>query len=130
MQRFCTGDDGDRIKLDKLMTGVRALATAGAGVLLVSSVLRQKSKTGSSTYQGLSLAAFRGSAELEFGADSAYLLHAEKDGTAALECVKSRFGRQRDIALRFDGALQTFTEGNPLDWFDSAKPEPRKDGRR
>ncbi len=125
-QRFTTGDDDDRAKLDRLMGGVRTLAAAGAGVVLVSSVARQKNAVGASTYSGLSLAAFRGSAELEFGADSAYLLHKSKEGVAALECVKNRFGSQQDIALRFDGALQTFTAGDSLDHFDAAPaPKPR-----
>jgi replicative DNA helicase len=118
-QRFTAGDD-DRVMLDRLMSGVRTLAKAGACVVLVSSVARQKSKTGSSTYAGLSLAAFRGSAELEFGADRAYLLHAGKDGVAALECVKARFGRMQDIPLQFDGPHQMFTPGDLLDQFDAA----------
>lgn len=126
-QRFTTGDADDRAKLDRLMSGVRALAAAGACVLLVSSVARQKSKNGSSTYSGLSLAAFRGSAELEFGADSAFILHGSKDGAAALEAVKNRFGALTDIPLRFDGALQTFTAGDSLAMFDAApEPAPRK----
>lgn len=126
-QRFTTGDDDDRAKLDALMSGVRKLASAGACVVLVSSVARQKSKTGSSTYAGLGMASFRGSSELEFGADAAYILHSAKDGIALLECVKARFGMARDIPLRFDGPTQTFSAGEPLDRFDAAPdPEYRK----
>ncbi len=130
-QRFGSRDGDDRAKLDQLMSGVRRLATAGAGVVLVSSVARQKSSNGSSTYGGLSLASFRGSAELEFGCDSAFILHTGKEGIGALECVKQRFGQMRDIPLRFNGALQTFTAGSPLDHFD-APPEakPKNKGRR
>ncbi|MDY3555747.1 DnaB helicase C-terminal domain-containing protein [Gemmata sp. JC717] len=126
-QRFTTGDDDDRAKLDALMSQVRKLATAGACVVLVSSVARQKSKNGSSTYAGLGMASFRGSSELEFGADTAYILHNAKDGIGLLECVKARFGAPRDIPLRFDGPTQTFTAGEPLDQFDAApEPKPRK----
>ncbi len=128
-QRFTVGDGDERTKLDAMMNQVRALATAGAGVVLVSSVSRQKNAVGGSTYAGLSLAAFRGSAELEFGADSAFILHTSKEGIAALECVKSRFGQMRDIPLRFNGAMQTFSAGDPLDAYDAA-PEPKKRGRR
>ncbi len=126
-QRFATGEGEDRAKLDRLMSGVRALANAGACVLLISSVARQKSANGSSTYSGLSLAAFRGSSELEFGCDSAYILHNTKEGIGALECVKHRFGQTVDIPLRFDGSLQTFSAGDPLDLFDAA---PAKGGKR
>ncbi|VTR91691.1 replicative dna helicase : Probable replicative DNA helicase OS=Rhodopirellula baltica (strain SH1) GN=dnaB PE=4 SV=1: AAA_25 [Gemmata massiliana] len=129
-QRFTTGDDDDRSKLDALMSQVRKLANAGACVVLVSSVARQKSKNGSSTYAGLGMASFRGSSELEFGADAAYILHAAKDGIALLECVKARFGSPRDIPLRFDSPTQTFRAGEPLDTFDAApEPPPRKGNR-
>jgi replicative DNA helicase len=127
-QRFTTGDGEERAKLDTLMSGVRRLATAGACVLLVSSVARQKSSTGSSTYAGLSLASFRGSSEIEFGADAAYILDTDpKSGVAVLKCEKGRFRQQRDILMRFDGPRQTFTAGDPLDGFDAAPgTKPRK----
>lgn len=126
-QRFTTGEDDDRSKLDALMSQVRTLASAGACVVLVSSVARQKTKSGSSTYAGLGMASFRGTSELEFGADAAYILHTAKDGIALLECVKARFGLARDIPLRFDGPTQTFSAGEPLDRFDAAHdPEHRK----
>ena len=120
VQRFTAGDKEDRAKLDALMTEVRTLADRGAAVVVISSVARQKSKNGSSTYAGLSMAAFRGSAELEFGADSAYLLHRESAGVARLECVKQRFGAMRDIPLRFRGEFQRFDAGDALDGFDAA----------
>ena len=121
VQRFTAGDKEDRMKLDAVMGQVRVLASAGAAVIVISSVARQKSKNGSSTYGGLTLAAFRGSAELEFGADSAFLLHSDPaTGVARLECVKERFGRPRDIALRFCGEYQRFDAGDVLDGFDAA----------
>ena len=128
-QRFAAGDGTDaRLKLDDFMSAVRSLAMAGAGVILVSSVSRQKTSNGSSTYAGVNMASFRGSAELEFGADAAYLLHADADGVATLECVKQRYGRMRNLPLRFDGPRQTFTAGDPLDGYDAA-PGQRK-GRK
>lgn len=121
VQRFSAGDKDDRAKLDAVMGQVRLLANAGAAVVVISSVARQKSKTGSSTYGGLTLAAFRGSAELEFGADSAYLLHSDPaTGVARLECVKERFGRPRDIPLRFCGEFQRFDAADMLAGFDAA----------
>ena len=121
VQRFTAGDKDDRVKLDAVMGEVRTLAGQGAAVLVISSVARQKNSRGSSTYQGLSLAAFRGSAELEFGCDSAFLLHADpRSGVARLENVKERFGQLRDIPLRFCGAFQRFDAGDILDGYDAA----------
>lgn len=123
-QRFTTGEGegDDRAKLDALMGRVRLLANAGAGIVLISSVTRQKSRTGSSTYDGLNLASFRGSSEIEFGADSAYILEADPEtGVAVLRDEKQRFRVRKDVHLRFDGPKQTFAAGEPLDQFDAAK---------
>ena len=102
---------------------------AGAAVVAVSSVSRQRDDKGRSSYSGLGPASFRGSAELEFGADSAYLLDAS-DGTAVLRCVKARYARPADVYLRFDGAYQRFDPGDPLDRFDAAPGRPREGRRR
>jgi replicative DNA helicase len=121
VQRYSSGDKEDRAKLDEVMNKVRLLANAGAAVFVVSSVTRQKNRNGGSTYAGLSLAAFRGSAELEFGADDAYLLHSDPTtGVARLEHVKFRFTRPRDVHLRFCGEYQRFDAGDELDGFDAA----------
>jgi hypothetical protein len=129
VQRFSAGEKDDRAKLDTVMSQVRLLASAGAAAVVISSVARQKTKNGSSTYGGLSLAAFRGSAELEFGADFAFLLHSDPaSGVARLECVKERFGRPRDIPLRFCGEFQRFDAGDPLDGYDAAPPPSGKGG--
>lgn len=107
VQRFSAGDKEDRAKLDAVMGQIRTLADQGAAIFVVSSVARQRSNNGSSTYGGLTMAAFRGSAELEFGADSAFILHSDPaTGIAMLESVKERFGTPRDIPLRFCGEFQ------------------------
>jgi len=124
VQRFTLDDGKDaRLKLDALMNHARILALAGAAVILISSVARQRSSNGSSTYSGLNMASFRGSAELEFGADSAYVLNNTPEGIASLQCVKNRFGTMRDIPLRFCGEFQRFDAGDALDGFDAA-PTP------
>ncbi|HJZ57478.1 MAG TPA: hypothetical protein VKE74_21090 [Gemmataceae bacterium] len=118
VQRF--GHAGDlRESLDGLMSGLRRLTSAGAAVVAVSSVARQRDDKGRSAYAGLGLASFRGSAELEFGADSAYLLDAA-DGVAVLRCVKNRYGKPADIHLRFSGEFQAYSPGDELDTFDAA----------
>ena len=70
------------------------------------------------------MASFRGSAELEFGCDSAYILDAA-NGVAVLRCVKNRYRRPEDINLRFAGEFQRYEPGEPLDAFDAA-PGPTK----
>jgi replicative DNA helicase len=111
IQRFGHGKEL-REAVDGLMTDLRKLALAGAAVVAVSSVARQKDLHGRSAYAGLSMASFRGSAELEFGADSAYLLDAA-GGEATLRCVKNRYGPPADITLRFDGEYQRFASVVP-----------------
>lgn len=124
LQRFGHGKEL-RESLDGVMSGVRRLALAGAAVVAISSVSRQKDDKGRSSYTALGLASFRGSSELEFGADSAYILDAA-DGTAVLRCEKKRFGLKTNVHLRFDGAHQQFTAGDPLDAFDAAGGNPKK----
>jgi replicative DNA helicase len=106
VQRFGQGKEL-REAVDGLMSDLRTLALAGAAVVAVSSVARQKDLHGRSAYSGLNMASFRGSAELEFGADSAYLLDASGGGVT-LKCVKNRYGTPADIRLRFDGEYQRF----------------------
>jgi replicative DNA helicase len=104
--------NGDRRgAVDATMGHLRRFADEGLAILAVSAVGRQKDARGASSYAGLNLASFRESSELEFGADSAYLLVEEtKRGADAVTLlnVKNRHGEARDIPLRFDRALQRF----------------------
>lgn len=116
VQRFGHGKEL-REHLDGLMTDLRRLALAGAAVIAVSSVSRQRGRHGSD-YQNLNVASFRGSAELEFGADSAYLLESG-EGAAVLRCVKNRFGRPDSLPLRFDADHQRFLPGDGTELIDA-----------
>jgi len=116
VQRFSVGA-GDaptdkRSELDSIMNHIRKFADAGLCVLAVSAVARQKSSGGSS-YQGLGLASFRGSSELEYGADSAWVLKPDdpKDprGLLRFQCEKNRHGDTPSLLLNFDRARQSFT---------------------
>jgi replicative DNA helicase len=120
LQRFVLDAADDRVRLDRLMGQVRRVADQGLAVLVVSSVSRQKGR-GGSCYAGLDMASYRGSAELEFASDSAYILDANlPHGIATLRQVKNRYGPLRDIPLRFDGPYQEFREGDTLDGYDVA----------
>src|SRR5262249_60201870 len=110
------------------MARTRRVCDAGAVVLAAAAVARQKSRSGSSTYAGLNLASFRGSSELEFGADACYLLRAAGENQSVLECVKNRYGEPRDVPLLFDKKFQRFEsagEIDPLKLFD-ATPTRKK----
>lgn len=104
-----------RLGLNAAMDAVRGFADAGCAVLVVSAVGRQKDNSGRSSYDGLTLASFRESSELEYGTDSAYIIVRDDDGGAVLKCVKNRHGDPCDIALAFDGSTQSF---NPPDQTD------------
>lgn len=137
IQRFSVGDGkaDKREQLETAATVLRRFCDAGAAVLVASAVARQKSQTGS-TYRGLNLASFRGSSELEYGADGAYLLSPIEGGGIVFGCEKNRFGLVADIVTRFDPTTQTFTEAPAgLEAFDTATPaaprrERAKGGRR
>ncbi|MFO0821973.1 MAG: DnaB-like helicase C-terminal domain-containing protein [Gemmataceae bacterium] len=130
IQRVSVGDGkGEkREQLETAATVLRRFCDAGAAALVASAVSRQKSQSGS-TYKGLNLASFRGSSELEFGCDSAYLFtpsdgfDPEKGGPVTLECGKNRYRAPADIVTSFDTTTQTFTPApSGLDGFDAATP--------
>ncbi len=105
-----------RGSVNAMMDYLRQFADAGVAVLAVSAVGRGKDSIGRSTYDAdnLSLASFKESGELEYGADSAYLLCPKADGALLLKCCKNRHGEPRDIRLAFDRSLQRFTYEEPF----------------
>ncbi len=125
VQRFTVGDAAKdkREQLETAATVLRGFCDEGAAVLVASAVSRQKGAGGSS-YSGLNLASFRGSSELEFGADAAYLVASDDNGNAVeFHCGKNRYGAVADVRTSFDGTIQTFTAApSGLDAFDEATP--------
>jgi replicative DNA helicase len=106
------GEHGDkRGAVNATMAYIRQFADAGVAVVVISAVGRGRDSKGRSSYtEGLSLASFRESSELEFGADDAFILTPDEDGDGVtLRHLKSRHGEPKDIALRFEGKLQRFT---------------------
>lgn len=131
VQRFAVGD-GSKDKREQLETAATILhrfCDLGAAVLVASAVARQKSH-GGSTYRGLNLASFRGSSELEYGCDAAYLVVPDESGGVHFECEKNRFGTVADAPTSFDPTVQTFTPPpSGLSAFDAATPAPAR-GKR
>lgn len=134
IQRIGVGDGtaDKREQLETAATVVRRFCDAGAAVLVASAVARQKSKSGS-TYAGLNLASFRGSSELEYGCDSAFLFEPGEGGVITLKCEKNRYGAVADIRTAFDPVTQTFTPAAPppagLGGFDAATPARTRGGK-
>lgn len=106
------GEHGDkRGAVDATMDYLRQFADAGVAVMVISAVGRGRDSKGRSSYsEGLSLASFRESSELEFGADDAFILAPNEDGDGVmLRHLKSRHGEPKNIDLDFDGKIQRFT---------------------
>lgn len=114
------GGDDRRVELENVMGALRGLADAGLGVIGISAVSRQKGR-GGSDYAGIGLASLRGSSELEYGADSIWLMHtggpdaADKgeaapmaEGLLVFECAANRNGDTTSIPLIFDKRHMTF----------------------
>lgn len=120
-QRFASDTDNKRHEVNRLMDYLRKFADAGCGLLVLAAVGRTKDRQGRNSYDsnGLGLASFRESSELEFGCDSAYMLAPDKKqrDIVNLVCLKNRHGEPRDIELTFDGSTQRFT--TPDSWADS-----------
>ena len=68
-------------------------------------------QAGRSSYDadGLSLASFRESSELEFGADDAFILARTSEQQVLLKHLKARHSEPFNYLMDFDGALQRFT---------------------
>src|SRR6266545_6375846 len=108
------GEHGDkRGAVNATMDYLRQFADAGVAVVVVSAIGRTKDGKGRSSYagEGLNLASFRESSELEFGADDAFILAPDDDqgDAVTLRHLKSRHGEAKDIVLTFDRRLQRFT---------------------
>ena len=123
-----------RVSVNATMDYLRQFADAGVAVLVVAAVGRTKDKQGRSSYSGdgMNLASFRESSELEFGADDAFILVPSEDGaeygavTVTVKHLKARHTQPKDLALDFDRRTQRFTEvEDPRTW----KPDGGKRGK-
>lgn len=107
------GDHGDkRGAVDATMDYLRKFADAGTAVICISAVGRTKDNKGRSSYSGdgLNLASFRESSELEFGADDAFILVPDEECTdlVTMRHLKARHSEQKDLTLTFDRPCQRF----------------------
>jgi replicative DNA helicase len=117
------GEHGDkRAAVNATMDYLRQFADAGGyAVLVVAAVGRTKDNKGRSSYDadGLNLASFRESSELEFGADDAFMLAPDPKNSArvTLKHLKARHTEARDLVLQFDRRCQRFDPiADPHTW--------------
>lgn len=117
--------DDKRGSVDATMDSIRRFADAGCCVVALSAVGRSKDAKGRSSYSGdgLNLASFRESSELEYGADDAFLIVPTPESDAddddavidvTLRQLKSRYGKPTDCDLVFDRSRQRFTPAEPV----------------
>jgi replicative DNA helicase len=105
--------------VDATMSYLRQFADAGTALIVVAAVSRSKDSKGRSSYgEGLNLASFRETSELEYGADDAFIIapgegEGKPSSCVVLKHLKSRHGEARDIALTFDKPHQRFTPVEP-----------------
>jgi len=90
------------------MSAIRAIAGWGKAVVVVSACARDKGSKGRA-YENLSMGSFKESGELEYGADSCYLLNLDC-GNGKLHHVKARHSRLEDVYLHFDGDCQRWSK--------------------
>ncbi len=131
------GDVADpRLRANAVMDMLRLFAGQGCAVLALSAVGRSRDAAGRSTYSAaaMSLASFRDSGELEYGADNAFLLAPvdENDKSVVrLSHLKSRHGAEHTIDLHFDRARQSFTLlDDAVDARPTSSPARGKRGRK
>jgi replicative DNA helicase len=122
------GEHGDqRGAVNASMDYLRQFADEGIAVIVVSAIGRTKDSKGRSSYsgEGVNLASFRESSELEYGADDAFILTAaDNPGDAVtLRHLKSRHGESRDIKLNFHRRYQHFT---PAGSGQGPRPDAKK----
>lgn len=117
LQRLATpGSHRDkRSQTNAVLDTFRQFADAGRGLLMLSSVGRQPNKNGKSTYEGLTLASFKESGDIEYSADDAYLLAPPDNGWVTLKHAKARHTEMTDIMLRADLSVMRFdaADGSP-----------------
>ena len=121
LQKFAPSDRDSRQGVNDVMNLLRQLANEGYGVIALSATSRTQSKTGGGhDGKSLTLASFRESGEIEYNADSCYLLRdlGEHDGQSwlreiELSCAKNRSGEKDDRELIFNAPGMRFSARVP-----------------
>lgn len=122
-----------RVAVNATMDYLRQFADAGVAVLVLAAVGRTKDSKGRSSYSGdgMNLASYRESSELEFGADDAFILVPSEDGadyatvTITVKHLKARHTQPKDLVLDLDRRTQRFSEAeDPRTWNPDGPRKP------
>jgi len=118
IQRLKGGEDTANAREDigVVMHSLRACADSGRAVLAVSALSRSKSSSGSSYAGSDSIASFRESSEVEYGADFGYIIaNTEHPSTKRLHVVKNRYGMLGTYGASFDGKRGQWAIGGSME---------------
>ena len=136
VQRFDPFDDSPdkRQAISSVMGTLRQMAKHGAAVIVLSSLSRSRDGRGRATYEAdsMTLASFKESGDLEYGADDALLLCPQSNSNLVdLRHEKSRYGERRDLLLDFDRPHQSFSvvcagTSNAADPTSAERPTPAR----
>lgn len=126
-----------RVAVNATMDYLRQFAAAEVAVLVLAAVGRVKDSKGRSSYagDGLNLASFRESSELEFGADDAFMLVPTEDDAesgiakVAVRHLKSRHTQPKDLMLDFDRRTQRFIAAEDAQTWNPDEPKKRSKGK-
>lgn len=117
LQQFSPSNLDGRLGVNAVMAALRDIARAGWAVLCLSATKRDSS--GKHSAKALDLSSFRESGEIEYNADSAYVL-VDKGPSGAphtmhveLRNVKNRHGELKSYELDFNQAKMEFSPHNP-----------------
>lgn len=119
LQKFRSGDSDANEGIESVMNALRFISMSGWAVLSLSSTSRSDSKgAGRHDTSKLDMGSFRGSGEIEFQADSAYVLRdlsggAEGDRLMNLDCLKNRHGPRGSSELKFVASELRFEREGP-----------------
>lgn len=122
LQKFADGGSDARQGVNAVMTGLRQIASQGWAVLAMSATTRTKSASGSGhDSKSLTMASMKESGEIEFNADSIYLIRDQglvTDGVKGIHNIeldhcKNRHGPLTSIELVFDMPKSEFRKPDP-----------------
>jgi replicative DNA helicase len=129
LQKFAPSSSDAKVGITELMKTLRVLTKAGWAVLCLSATRRP---TNSKEAQDVSQFCFRDSSEIEFNADSCYILQdAGPNGTdeqlrhVNLVCAKNRHGSKESKGLLFDMKRSEFRQGIDLDGLTDEQAETK-----
>lgn len=142
LQKFALADKDARQGVNEVMAGLRALAKLGWAVLCLSATKRDGN--GKHDSKELSLSSFRESGEIEYNADSAYVMrdNGQVGETTyirhvTLGHVKNRHGEKVNHELQFHMPRMEFTALPKADdepageaWTGNLNPKPNPFGKR